>query len=98
MPRFSIIVPIYRSGKFLPWTLESILVQTFQDWEAILVDDGSGQAELTEIIEAAALADSRIRAAPMSANGGVSAARNHGLKEAKGDYFIFLDSDDLLLP
>lgn len=78
--------------------MESLLAQTFQDWDAILVDDGPGQLELTAIIEAAAASDPRIRALPLSPNGGVSAARNHALKEARGEHLIFLDSDDLFLP
>jgi len=98
MPRFSVIIPIYKSGKFLPWTIDSLRAQTFQDWEAILVDDGSGQETVTRAIAAAVESDPRIRAAPLAENRGVSAARNRGLAEANGEYLMFLDSDDLLLP
>lgn len=98
MPRFSIIIPIYKSAKFFPWTVASLREQDFHDWEAILVDDGSNNEEVTARMKDAAESDTRIRTAALVPNQGVSAARNRGLEMATGEYLIFLDSDDLFLP
>ena len=98
VPRFSIIIPIYKSARFFPWTVASLREQEFHDWEAILVDDGSDNEEVTARMREAEDSDPRIRTAALVPNQGVSAARNRGLEMATGDYLIFLDSDDLLLP
>lgn len=95
-PIISIIVPVYNVEKFLPRAIESVQNQTFQNWEMILVDDGS-QDRCGEICEQYALKDDRIRVIHKE-NGGVSAARNAGLKAMRGDFLCFLDPDDYLLP
>lgn len=92
-PAVSIVVPVYNGVRLLPAALESAFKQTFQDFEIIVVDDGStdGTRELL-----ASYGD-RIRAFHQQ-NGGASSARNHGIREARGEYIAFLDSDDLWQP
>lgn len=92
----SIIVPVYNTEKYLRQCVESVLTQTYSDWELILVDDGSFDG--SEIIcDEYARSDSRIRAIHRP-NGGLSVARNTGLDYAQGEWLSFLDSDDLLHP
>jgi glycosyltransferase involved in cell wall biosynthesis len=90
----SIIVPVYKVEQTLTRCLESIARQTFQDWEAILVDDGSPDAS-PSICDSWALKDPRFRVIH-KANGGLSDARNAGIRVAKGEYLTFVDSDDYL--
>ncbi len=96
MPIISIIVPVYRVEAYLPRCIESILGQSFPDFELILVDDGSPD-RCGEICEEYAARDSRIRVIHKE-NGGLSDARNAGIREAKGDCLGFVDSDDYLHP
>lgn len=92
--KFSVIIPVYNVEAYLRECLDSVLNQTFSDWEAICVNDGStDRSEM--IIEAYAQKDARIRGIS-KANGGTSTARNAGMKEAKGEYIVFLDGDDWL--
>ena len=93
MPSISVIVPVYQAEKFLKKCVESVVKQTFSDWELLLIDDGCTDAS-PEICDACAAEDDRIRVFHKKKNGGVSAARNLGLNEAKGDYIAFLDVDD----
>ena len=90
----SIIVPIYKVEKFLPKCIESILNQTYSDFELILVDDGSPD-KCPEICEEYAAKDQRIVVIHQK-NSGVSAARNAGLKRAQGQYIGFVDPDDFI--
>lgn len=92
----SVIIPAYNSAAFLGETLDSLLAQTLQAWEAVVVDDGSSD-HTPEILVAYSAKDSRIRCIRQE-NAGVSAARNRGLEEASGDYVVFLDADDLYEP
>ena len=92
----SIIIPIYNVEKYLPDCLNSILSQTFTDWEVICVNDGSPD-KCGKILTEYARKDQRIKVITQK-NLGVSSARNNGLKRAKGDYFCFLDADDALHP
>lgn len=96
MPMFSIIVPVYNVLSYVEGSVGSLLAQDFSDWEAILVDDGSTDGS-AEALEAYAKQDERIRVIHQP-NAGVSAARNHGVDLAKGDYVVFLDADDKMLP
>lgn len=96
IPLVSVIIPCHNQAQYLPDALESLLTQSLQDWECIIVDDGSSDNTI-EVASAYALRDSRIRLVPQK-NRGVAGARNRGIDEAKGDWFQFLDSDDLLLP
>lgn len=90
--KFSIIIPIYRVEKFLCKCIDSVLFQTFTNFEIILVDDGSPD-NCPEICDEYAAKDSRIKVIHKP-NGGLSDARNAGLDVAKGEYVIFVDSDD----
>ena len=92
MPLFSIIVPVYNVEKWLPKCIDSILEQSYRDFELILVNDGSTDKSL-EICTQFAQIDSRIVVIDKN-NEGVSAARNIGIKNAKGKYICFVDSDD----
>lgn len=91
----SVIVPIYNTdSEYLRQCVKSVLAQTFTDWELILVDDGSAPATATLCDRLAAL-DHRIRVIH-TPNGGPSVARNTGIDNASGDFFTFLDPDDML--
>ena len=93
-PIISIIVPIYNVGKYLPRCIESILNQTFNNFELILVNDGSTDNSGV-VCDDYAKKDTRIKIVHKS-NGGVSSARNAGLYVAKGEYIGFVDPDDYI--
>ena len=97
--KFSVIIPLYNKAPYIRKALESVLAQTYADYELIIIDDGStdGSAEIAEAI----LQDPASRLIALSphrlirqANSGVSAARNNGVAQAGGDYIAFLDADD----
>ena len=92
LPEISVIVPVYKVEEYLPQCIDSILAQTFTNFELLLVDDGSPD-RCGEICEEYAGKDTRIRVFHQQ-NSGVSAARNIGLQHAKGTYIVFVDSDD----
>ena len=94
--KLSIIVPVYNSEKYLKNTIDSVVNQSFTDWQLLLVNDGSTDNSL-EICQAYAAQDSRISVFTQD-NAGPSAARNNGIMNAQGDYIMFLDSDDEYLP
>lgn len=96
MPMVSIIVPIYKVEAYLPECIDSVLDQTFTDFELILVDDGSPDGS-GRICDAYAEKDGRIRVIH-KVNGGLSDARNAGLDVAVGNYIYFLDGDDSIAP
>lgn len=93
-PLISVIVPVYKVELFLPSCIESIISQTYQNIEIILVDDGSPD-RCPQICDKWAAKDSRIKVIHKS-NGGLSSARNAGLDAAIGDYIGFVDSDDTI--
>lgn len=95
-PKISIIVPVYNTEKYLKKCIQSILNQTFSDFELILVDDGSTD-ESGGMCDHFALIDSRIIVVHKQ-NSGVSSARNTGIKISKGKYIMFCDSDDSVEP
>lgn len=95
-PRISVIIPVYNSEKYLQMTLQSLKNQTFADFEAICVDDGSTDESL-HILEKFAADDGRFKIYRQE-NAGGSAARNKGLDKAIGEYIAFLDNDDILHP
>ena len=95
-PLLSIIVPVYKVENYLPKCIDSILAQTFTDFELILVDDGSPD-DCPALCDAAAEKDARVRVIHQK-NGGLSAARNAGLDAAKGAWIGFVDSDDYIAP
>ncbi|MCK4441656.1 MAG: glycosyltransferase family 2 protein, partial [Sulfurovaceae bacterium] len=91
---FSVVVPLYNKEKYIKRTLDSILNQTFSNFEIIIVNDGSTDKSC-EIIKT--INDDRIHLIHKK-NGGVSSARNRGIKEAKGEFIAFLDADDEWFP
>lgn len=91
-PQISVIVPVYNVEKFLPRCINSILVQTFTNFELLLIDDGSIDKS-GKICDEYARKDCRVRVFHKE-NGGVSSARNLGLKNIEGKYVTFIDSDD----
>ena len=96
MPAISIIIPVYNVEKYLRRCLESVLNQTFSDWEAICVNDGSPDGSAAILSEFAAR-DSRFKVVNKE-NGCLSDARNAGLPHASGEYVMYLDSDDFIHP
>lgn len=95
-PIISVIVPVYNVEKYLPQCLDSILGQTFTDFEVLLIDDGSPD-RCGEICDEYAKKDERVRVCHQQ-NAGLSCARNTGLRYAKGTYVAFIDSDDYVTP
>lgn len=92
--KISVIVPVYNAEKYLNKCIESVLAQTYPDWELILVDDGSKDGS-ADIIDGYAASDTRIKAIHQE-NAGPGMARNRGIEEATGDMIVFLDSDDYI--
>jgi glycosyltransferase involved in cell wall biosynthesis len=99
-PRVSAVIIFFNGEDFLPEAIESVVAQTFTDWELLLADDGSGPAATAIAREYAARYPSRIRYLehPNHANRGMSATRNLGVRNARGDLIAFLDADDVWLP
>lgn len=95
-PTVSVIIPAYNAAEYVARTLESLRAQTFADFEAIVVDDGS-QDHTADIVREFAARDSRIRLIQQP-NAGVATARNRALAEARGRYLANLDSDDMWRP
>ena len=93
-PKVSVIVPVYNIEKLLQRCIDSILAQTFTDFELLIIDDGS-KDKSGEICDEYAEKDARIRVFHKQ-NGGVSSTRNLGRDEAKGKYIAFVDSDDFI--
>lgn len=96
MPAISVIVPVYKSEQYLNQCIDSILAQTYTDFELLLVDDGSPD-NCGAICDEYAMKDARIRVFHQS-NQGQAAARNHAAANANGDWICFVDSDDLIHP
>jgi len=92
----SIIMPSYNTGRFIEETIESVLAQSYPVWELIIVDDCS--TDNTDDVVNQFLADERIRYIKNDTNSGAAVSRNRALREAKGKWIAFLDSDDLWEP
>jgi CDP-glycerol glycerophosphotransferase (TagB/SpsB family)/glycosyltransferase involved in cell wall biosynthesis len=97
VPRFSIIVPVFRVQGYLRECLDSVLGQSYPDFEVIAVDDRSPDG-CGAILDEYAARDERVRVLHLPENVGLGRARNAGLEQARGDYVLFLDSDDLYTP
>ena len=97
MPLVSIVMPVFNGEKWLAEAIESILAQTFTDFELIIVDDGSRDRS-AEIIRAYEKRDGRIRFFQLECNSGTAVARNHAVAVSIGTYITFLDCDDVCLP
>ena len=93
----SIVMPAYNCEKYVVEAINSILAQTYRNWELLVLDDGSKDNTL-RIIEDFSQNDSRIKALPNGKNMGVSATRNRGIELASGEWIAFLDSDDMWKP
>ncbi len=92
----SIITPLYNSESFVAETIESVLAQTYSQWEMLIVDDCSTDQSVA-IVQQYAKRDPRIKLIQLRTNSGPAVARNTGIRAAEGRYIIFLDSDDLWL-
>ena len=90
----SIITPAYNAAAYIAETIESVLAQTYQNWEMLIVNDCS-KDNTAEIVQSYAVKDKRIKLINLKQNSGAAAARNTAIQNAKGRYIAFLDSDDL---
>ncbi|MEU6381449.1 bifunctional glycosyltransferase family 2 protein/CDP-glycerol:glycerophosphate glycerophosphotransferase [Streptomyces sp. NPDC046909] len=97
MPRFSIVVPVHKVQGYLRECLESVLAQSYGDFEVIVVDDRSPDGSGL-ILDEFAARDDRVRAVHLPENAGVGPCRNHGVSLARGEYLLFLDGDDSYTP
>ena len=92
MKKISIIIPVYNTAKYLKRCLDSVLAQSYKDFEMVIINDGSTDNSLS-ICESYAQKDERIEILNLQHNG-VSNARNNGISKAKGEFICFVDSDD----
>ena len=97
MPRVSVVIPCYNTGKYLRQALDSVLAQTYPDWEVILVNDGSTDNSAQIAMEAQEQFGSRLKYIYQS-NRGLSATRNIAFANASGEFISFLDADDIYTP
>lgn len=95
LPTISVIIPTYNHAGTLPRAIDSVLAQTFEDFELLVVDDGSTDDTAAVIAD---YEDDRVRYVPHETNRGASVARNTGIDHARGEFVAFLDSDDEWLP
>ena len=95
-PLISVIMPVYNSAQFLHLAVDSVKNQTMEDWELLLIDDGSSD-ESGKLCEAYAKEDPRIRVFHQE-NSGITKTRNRVIKESRGKYITFIDNDDEYLP
>jgi len=96
-PRVSVVMPVYNGMPYLPGALDSILRQTFHNFEFIVIDDGSTD-DTAEVLAACAARDRRLRVLTMAQNRGIIAALNSGLEAACGEFIARMDADDVALP
>ena len=98
-PVVSIVTPVYNVEKFIEETMDSVRAQSYEDWELLLVEDGSKDQTVSVILDyLERTGDGRIRMVRMEQNGGAARARNRGVLEARGRYVAYLDADDLWEP
>lgn len=95
LPKVSVVMPVYNGEAYLRQAIDSILAQTFVDFELVLINDGSTDASVS-IIES--YRDPRIRLYNNTQNSGLAAVRNRGIRESQGQYIAWLDCDDISLP
>lgn len=93
----SIITPSFNSAKFIAETIQSVQNQTYQNWEMIIVDDGSSD-ETENVVLSIIEKDKRIQFYKLNQNSGPAVARNTGIEKASGDYMTFIDADDIWFP
>ena len=97
MDLVSIITPVYKCEEYIERTMNSVLAQTYSQWEMLLVDDCSPDKS-AEIIRSYTERDSRFKYIKLEKNSGAAVARNVGLEHAQGRYIAYLDADDIWLP
>ena len=98
-PKFTVITPIYNvNEQWLRGAVESVIAQTYPNWELICINDHSSAPQIRPSLDELATRDSRVRVIHRQTNGGVSVATNQGLAHATGDYIAFMDHDDYLEP
>ncbi len=97
IPRISVLMTVFNAGRFLDASIRSIVLQTFQDWEFLIVDDASTDGS-AEVVESWAAKDTRIRAIRNRGNKGQTPCLNQGLREARGTWIARQDADDLSHP
>jgi len=95
LPKVSVVIPVYNREKYVAVAIDSILSQTFSDFELLVVDDGSTDRTIDVVLS---YSDPRIRLVRNNANRGVATTRNKGIQLARGEYLAFLDSDDWAYP
>ena len=91
-PRFSVIMPLYNKERYVKKAIESVIAQTYRDFELIIIDDGSTDNSL-EVVRGLKIEDRRLKILTQS-NSGVAVARNNGVAASEGEYMCFLDADD----
>jgi len=96
-PTVSVVMPVYNGEAFISESIRSVMQQSFQNWELIVVDDASADASV-DIVRALCAEDERIRLIQLEQNSGAAVARNTAIESARGRYIAFLDGDDLWLP
>ena len=96
-PKVSVVMPLYNAEAYIEQAICSVKAQSMEDWELIVIDDGSSDASL-EIAQAFAAEDSRIQVLRNKQNMGVSRTRNRGIALSRGEYIALLDSDDVWYP
>jgi glycosyltransferase involved in cell wall biosynthesis len=98
-PLISVITPVFDTPvQRLEEAAESVLAQAYENWELLLIDDGSSAADLLDVLPALAARDPRIVLGKVAKHAGISVASNHGLALARGEWVSFLDHDDVLEP
>ena len=96
-PLVSVVMPLYNAEAYAERAIRSVMAQTMEDWELIVIDDGSSDASVS-IAQALAAEDPRIRVEKNEKNMGVSRTRNRGIERSAGEYIALLDSDDVWYP
>lgn len=96
-PEVSIITPAYNAAKFIIGTIDSVVSQSFQDWELLIVDDASTDGT-ADLVREKYAADTRVKVIALAENSGAAVARNTAIEAAQGRFIAFIDSDDLWLP
>src|SRR5579862_5259447 len=97
MPRVSVIIPAYNAARYLPSSIESVMAQTYQDWEIVVVDDGSTDNTKTVLSSYQEQLQDKIHCIHQS-NRGLPAARNTAIRASRGEIMALLDADDVWLP
>ncbi|RMG41899.1 MAG: glycosyltransferase family 2 protein [Candidatus Dadabacteria bacterium] len=98
-PFFSVVTPVWNTApEFLRQAVESVTAQIYENWELILIDDGSTSQETLAALKKLSVSDSRIRILTHKTNSGISEATNTGINKSSGQYVVFMDHDDMLAP